>query len=157
MSNKMMRGRKGRRASGPIDGRGGTGRAVFPIPAGRLLAETETALADESSGPGGHLIPVPNTPDEGEDDDTEGDDALAGLRADVANLRGRVALVETTSAGWGEGHDAGPGVGNSDWRPQRIGAHPPKALVSLRSDAATAVLSACGVPVELVAGGAELR
>ena len=120
---------------------------------GRLLAETESALADESSGPRGHLIPVPNTPDEGEADDTEGDDALAGLRADVAALRGRVALVETTSAGWGEGREAAPGVGNSDWRPQRIGAHPPESLVSLRSDAAQAVLSACGVPIELASGG----
>ena len=39
---------------------------------GRLLGETETALADEASGPRGSLVPVPNTPgDEGDDDDDE--------------------------------------------------------------------------------------
>ena len=119
---------------------------------GRLLAETEGALADESSGPRGSLVPVPNTADDAGEDAAE-DDPLAGLRADIAALRGRLALVETTSAGWGEGRIAAPGNGNRDWQPQRIGAAPPASLVSLRSDAALAVLAACGVPVELVAGG----
>ena len=38
----------------------------------------------------------------------------------------------------------------SDYKPQRIGANPPQAVASLRSDASEAVLSACGVPVSLV-------
>ena len=40
-----------------------------------------------------------------------------------------------------------------DYEPKRIGANPPAALTTLRSDAALAVLSACGVPVELVTPG----
>ena len=47
----------------------------------------------------------------------------------------------------GEGRQAAP---RQDWQPARLGAKPPDALVSLRSDAAEAVLSACGVPVSLV-------
>ena len=59
---------------------------------------------------------------------------------------GRTALVETTSAGWGDGTDAAP---RSDWKPQRIGAAPPAPLVDLRSESGRAVLAACGVPATL--------
>ena len=85
--------------------------------------------------------PVPQDGGDGSDDDP-----LAGLKADLANLRGRGALVETTSAGWGEGKGAAP---ISDYKPQRIGADPPATLPSLRTEAAASVLSACGVPVSL--------
>ena len=110
---------------------------------GRLLAEVESALADESSMPRGAVIPIPNAPDDG--DEEEGDDTLALLRADVARLKGQVVLTETLADGYGEGRQAAPG---REWEPRRIGANPPDALVSLRTDAAQAVLAACGVPVE---------
>ncbi len=80
---------------------------------------------------------------------TEGDDTLALLRADVARLKGQVVLTETLADGYGEGRQAAPG---REWEPRRIGANPPDALVSLRTDAAQAVLAACGVPVELADG-----
>ena len=56
-------------------------------------------------------------------------------------------VVETTSAGWGEGRTAAPA---EDWKPRRFGASPPDALPTLRSDAALAVLAACQVPAALI-------
>ena len=127
-------------------------RGVSPLDAAastaRLLAETETTLADESSGARGYLLPVPQ---DGEDD------SLSGLKADIANLKGRTALVETTAAGWGEGRGAAP---SQDWKPQRIGSNPPDSLRQLRQDAEAAVLGATGTPVELIAArsdGAAVR
>ena len=55
-------------------------------------------------------------------------------------------LVETTSAGFGEGRTAAPA---EDWKPRRFGASPPDSLPTLRTDAAMAVLSACQVPAGL--------
>ena len=102
---------------------------------GRLSAELETALGDEASGTRGHLLPVPS---DGQDS------SVSDLRRDIGSLGGKVALVETTMAGWGDGRMAAP---RGDYQPQRLGANPPASLTTLRSDAALAVLSACGVPV----------
>ena len=130
-------------------------RGVSPLDAAastaRLLAETETALADESAGTRGHVIPLP----QGDDDDDE--KPLKALQADISNLKGGTALVETASAGFGEGRGAAP---QSDWKPQRIGANPPDSLRQLRQDAEAAVLGATGTPVELIAArsdGAAVR
>ena len=56
-------------------------------------------------------------------------------------------MVETTSAGWGEGMSSAP---RQDWQPHRFGANPPAPLISLRNDAAASVLAACGVPLALI-------
>ena len=109
---------------------------------GTLAANLETRLGEEAGSSVGYLLPVPADGGDGSDSNP-----LAGLKADIANLRGRHALVETTAAGWGEGRTAAP---QSDYRPQRIGAHPPESLPTLRTQAAESVLSACGVPVSLV-------
>ena len=117
----------------------------------RLHASLEDALADESGGTRGHLLPVPQGPDaDGDDDDTE--DPNKQLRSDIQGLRGRTALVETVAAAWGEGRGAAP---LADWKPQRIGADPPAAMVDLRSDSARAVLAATGCPPEIAIGGAD--
>ena len=116
---------------------------------GRLHASVEDALADESGGTRGHVLPVPQGPDaDGDDDDTA--DPNADLRADIAALKGRTALVETVAAAWGEGKAAAP---MADWKPQRIGANPPASFVDLRSESAQAVLGACGVSGELFVAG----
>ena len=109
---------------------------------GTLAANLETRLGEETGGPVGHVIAVPD--DGGEDDDT---DNLTSLRADIAAAKGRTVLSETTAAGWGEGRGNAP---QSDYKPQRFGAAPPASLPSLRTDAGLSVLSACGVPVSLV-------
>ena len=108
---------------------------------GTLAANLETRLGEESGGTVAHLLPVPADGGDGGDDDP-----LAMLKADLKNGRGRTLLVETTAAGWGEGRTAAP---MNDYKPQRIGADIPVSSVSLRSDAALSVLSACGVPVSL--------
>ena len=108
---------------------------------GRLSAELEAALVDEASGTRGYLLPVPTAGQ---------DDTVSDLRRDIGSLGGKTALVETLAAGWGDGRIAAP---RGDYQPQRLGANPPASLATLRTDAAQAVLSACGVPVELVTAG----
>ena len=109
---------------------------------GSLAGVLESRLAEEAGGPVGHVIPVPSDGGDGTDSDP-----LARLKADLASARGRSLLVETVAAAWGEGRQAAPA---GDWKPQRFGAAVPDSSVSLRSQAAEAVLSACGVPVSLV-------
>ena len=106
---------------------------------GRLSGALEQALAGEAAGPFGHVIPTPDVATDRTD-----------LKADLEKLRGGIKLVETTASGWGDSRAAAP---QADWKQQRIGADPPASVVSLRSDAAQAVLSACGVPPPLVAPG----
>ena len=108
---------------------------------GTLAGILETRLGEEAGSSVGYLLPVPSDGGDGGDDDP-----LAQLKADLANLRGRHALVETVASGWGEGKAAAP---MNDYKPQRIGAAVPDSSVSLRSDTALSVLSACGVPVSL--------
>ena len=108
---------------------------------GRLSAELEAALGDEAGGTRGYVLPIPS---DGQDD------SVSDLRRDIGTLQGKTALVETAMAGWGDGRMAAP---RGDYEPKRLGANPPVSLATLRSDAAQAVLSACGVPVELVAAG----
>ena len=118
---------------------------------GRLHANLEDALSDEASGTRGHLLPVPQGPD-GDEVDADGEpaDPLADLRKDIAALRGRTVLTETTSAGWSEGREAAPAA---DWKPMRLGANPPPSLATLRTDSAQAVLAACGVSADLFVAG----
>ena len=115
---------------------------------GRLHANLEDAIADEAGGTRGHLLPVPQGPDSDEVDPVTGEpvDPLADLRADVAALRGRTVLTETTAAGWGEGSLAAP---RADWKAQRLGFNAPVSMATLRTDSALAVLTACGVPADL--------
>ena len=108
-------------------------RGIGPLQAaalaGKLSAETTAALADESSGPRGGLIPVPT---DGEDD------TVAKLRQDIGNMRGQYALVE--SGDWGN-----VGGGAAQWQPARLGASPPAALVELAKTATAEIYAACGV------------
>ena len=105
---------------------------------GRLGSELAAALGDEASGPVGSLLPVPAEGGDGELDD---------LRDDIASLRGKAALLETTSGGWGEGKIAAP---QQDWTPKRLGPNPSAALVQLRQQVEASIVAACGVPVELL-------
>ena len=107
----------------------GNGPVEVAALAGRLSAETETvrALGDESSGPVGRLLGIP----------VDGADAtVEGLKADIKNAAGRVALLETGD--WG---NAGTSV---DLDTKRFGAEPPASLVALVSVASQEVYSACG-------------
>ena len=118
-------------------------RGVAPLKsaaiAGRLSAETMMALADEASGPRGFLLPIP----------TDGaDPTTTALKADLKSLRGKVALVESTSSGWAaDGSQARP---KGDWESRRLGAAPGASLIDQASLASREVYAACGIPISLV-------
>lgn len=109
---------------------------------GTLAAGLEQRLGEEAGGPVGHVIAVPQGPD----DPASETDPLDNLRVDLANARGATVLSETTAAGWDAGKAGAP---QRDYVPARFGADPPAALPELRRDSFAAVLAACGVPPDL--------
>ena len=107
--------------------------------AGKLSAETVRALGEESSGPVGRLLGIP----------VDGADAtVEGLKADIKNAAGRVALLEMGD--WG---NAG-GDAKVDLKAERFGAEPPASLVELMSVASREIYAACGFNAALW-GGAQ--
>ena len=72
---------------------------------GELLGKLESSLRDESRARSGSLLPVPGGLQ---------DSVLATLSADLAAMKGHVALVETTSDGAGSGRANSP---QTDWMP----------------------------------------
>ena len=119
----------------------GIGPLGWSADTARLASALERRLGQEANLPVGGLLPVPSDGGDGSEDDP-----LASLKADLKSLKGDYAILETTSAGWGEGRAAAP---QTDWQPRRLGADPPASLPALRSDAGVTVLSACGVPAIL--------
>ena len=116
-------------------------RGVGPLQsaalAGRLSAETAAALADQESGPRGSLLPLP----------VDGDDpTIAPLKADIRNLAGKLAFVESARTMAPSGAANAP---RGDWDTKRIGADPPRAEVELMGAASVEVMNACGVPPSL--------
>ena len=118
---------------------------------GALATALERSLGQEIAGPVGSLIPVPQDASAEGDDDA---DPFGPLKREIAALAGRVGLVETTAAGYGEGRAAAPA---EDWKPRRIGAHPPDSLPTLRDQIEATILSACGVPPDLARPGGRTR
>ena len=125
-------------------------RGVSPLTlagtTGRLAKVLERALADEAGGPVGSLIPMPTDAGGESVDSDDAADPFAPLKRQIAELRGRVGLVESTAAGFGEGRAAAP---SSDWAVRRIGANPPATLPALREAVESTVLACCGVPPDL--------
>ena len=115
-------------------------RGVGPLQsaylAGRLSASTMEALGDESASPRGNLLPVPI---EG------GDSSLDELKADIRTLGGSIATVENQGDWNGDG-GARP---HDNWKPVRLGADPPRALVELAENASREIYAAIGVPYSL--------
>ena len=93
------------------------------------------------------LLPVPQDGGDGGDGDP-----LAGLKSDIKDAKGSALLVETTSAGWGEGKVAAP---TSDWKQSRLGPMPPDSMVKLANTAFSRVLAAAGVPPSLFVDNAD--
>ena len=123
-----------------------------------LAAALELRLGQELAGPVGQIIALPQDAGgdgeagEGEGETGEGADPLAPLRRELGALGGRLALVETTAAGWGEGRASAPA---SDWQPRRLGANPPATLGALRSAVESCVLGVLGIPASLQAANAD--
>lgn len=116
------------RGNGPID--------VARL-AGRLSAETVNALANEASGPIGRLLGIPK----------DGEDVtVAELKRDIANAKGRIAMMET-----GDWDSAGSGSAMLDTK--RFGAEPPDALVEQSAHASREIWAACGFSPSLFSIG----
>ena len=112
-------------ASTPWQGNGPVQVAAL---AGQLSAETVRALVEEAGGPVGRLLGIP----------VEGDDlTVQSLKSDIANAKGRTALIE--GGDWGAAGDARVSL-----KSERFGAEPPASMVQLLSAASQEVYSACG-------------
>ena len=107
-----------------------------------LLGNLERRMGQESNARAGYLLPVP---------DGMPDETIDALKADLAALKGGVALVETTSGGAGQGRQSAPFAG--DWTPKRFGVNFPAGNVEARRDVGTGIVAAMGVPPLLWAGG----
>ena len=83
-------------------------------------------------------------PQDGADGTDE--DPLKELKVDLKTAREKALLLETVTAGWGEGKLAAP---QRDWRPERLGPAPAAGLVQVRADAFKAVLAAAGCSVAM--------
>ena len=134
-----------------------------------LAGALELRLGQELAGPVGQIIALPQDAggegeggegeggeggegEGGEGGEGEGADPLAPLRRELGALGGRLALVETVSAGWGEGRAAAP---SSDWTVRRLGADPPAALGLLRAAVEATVLGLLGIPPGLADASAD--
>ncbi len=118
---------------------------------GKLLANLETSLEQESGSPVGYVLPLPQSPGN-EVDDAE-NDPLAGLRTDLAKLRGGLAMVESTATGFNE-----QGVRQAradDWISKRFGPAIPDTSVTLREQVIAGMLSAAGVHPALASAAAQ--
>ena len=118
-------------------------RGVSPLSSaaitGRLSAETMQALADEVSGLRGMLLPVPFD---------GADPSVIALKADIRSLKGKLALVESQSAGWAaDGTQTRP---KADWEVRRLGAAPGAPLIEQADLASREVYAACGIPLSVV-------
>ena len=113
----------------------------------QMLARLEHRTGQEANARAGYVLPLPD----GLDDET-----VDGLKADLNTLAGNIALVETTSAGMGQGRAAAP---QADWRLQRLGAEFPEGNVNLRRQVGADVCAAMGIPAALYVGadGATVR
>ena len=119
-----------------------SGRGIGPMqraPAlDRFASGLERRLGEEGGSPVGYLLPIPAG---------GADEEIEEFKSDLAKLSGKIAVVETTSAGWGDGRAASP---QQDYAPKRLGGLLPAGNIDGFRAARETVLSACGVPTELV-------
>ena len=114
----------------------GNGPIQVATLAGTLSANTVKMLADEASGPVGRLLGLP----------IDGEDAtVAKMKSDLANAKGKLALLETGD--WNN-----PGGGMVSLKTERFGAEPPASLIEQADLARREVYSACGLSEALWAG-----
>ena len=110
----------------------------------QTLARIESGLSQDANAGAGQIIAVP-----------DGATALQVQQAKNALTtgRGKVSLVETSAAGWGQGQQAKPA---GDYQQRRFGPEPPATAIDLREKSAAALIAALGAPTPS-AQGAALR
>ena len=119
----------------------GVGPLSWARESARLAGGLENKLSGEAQGPSGYLLPIPQDGGNGGDDDPN-----KTLKSDLQKADGKTTLVETTSAGWGEGRGAAP---MQDWQAKRYGIDIPGPNIDLRNAAVMSVLNACQIPLAL--------
>ena len=128
-SDMVLHPRIGATSGRPWEGRGPLSGSATA----KLAATLESKLSQEMSGPVGSVLPVPHG-------------GSPALQQDINKLAGKVALVETTSGGFGDKMDAPKG----DWLTRRIGADFPASVIQLRGETEQSILAAAGVPASLL-------
>ena len=111
-----------------------------------LHRRVEGALADDAAGAVGYVLPAPAGGENNADDDSD-DDQLGALLARLKALKGRLMVVDSMASAWGGDHRDRP---PNDWAQKRLGPEPDQTLAGLHAETAKAIVSACGVPVEIV-------
>ena len=101
---------------------------------GTLGANLERSLGYEAGGAVANLIALP-----------EGHQSPEGLTDAIRTAKGRTLLPETTAGGYGDKM----GAPRRDWKPERLGAEPPMALVHLRQHVESTVLACFGIGAPL--------
>ena len=107
-----------------------------------LATWIERRLAEEASTVVGFMLPLP-----------EGGNVEA-LKADLKKGAGKLHIVDTTAAAWGDGTTAAP---QRDWKSNRLGASPPEALGKLRSDVKNDIFGVYGIPSSIHGTGGSAR
>ena len=107
-----------------------------------LATWIERRLAEEASTATSYVLPLPEAAN------------VDVLKADIQGGRGRLHIVDTTSAGWGDGTAAAP---RQDWTSNRLGANPPDSLGKLRSDVKADIFGVYGIPSSIHGTGGSAR
>ena len=107
-----------------------------------LAGWIERRLAEETSTATSYVLPLPEAAD------------VDALKADIKSGRGRLHIVDTTSAGWSDGTAGAP---RQDWKSNRLGANPPESLGKLRSDVKNDIFGVYGIPSSIHGTGGSAR
>ena len=102
-----------------------------------MMANIETAFAQESATARGYAIPVPDV------------EAAGTLQADLRDAAGKLLLVPSVQSdvAWDQGTEASQ---RDDYMAKRFGFNPPQGMVMLRKDVELSILAAAGVPVSIM-------
>ena len=122
----------------------GISPVMLPFTSVKFAAELDQMLKDEAAGNHGYVIPAP----------TEGmsEDDLRDLKSDLTNIGGKTLLVPTMQRGWSD-QNSSPGANN--WAPRHIGFNPEDGIVNMHKAISVNIIGSCGVPPELLVGGAD--
>ena len=107
-----------------------------------LATWIERRLAEEAGTATSYVLPLP----EGANVDK--------LKADIKGGRGRLHIVDTTAAAWGDGTASAP---RADWKSNRLGANPPDSLAKLRGDVKADIFGVYGIPSSIHGTGGSAR
>ena len=109
-----------------------------------LATWIERRLSEESRASTGYILATP-----------DGASVPDSLKTLLKNLKGKLAIMETTAQGWGQGQMAAPS--RKDYDTTRIGFMPAEGIAQLRRDVRADVFMAYGVPAGLTGTGGQQR